>query len=429
LKDITRLIRENFRYPEQWYGDYISQLGALWTGEREMVRLAEAYGAETLLLFQEEYLDYGDRLMTEEIRKLPKGTWKGQLLWEKIEPIAPEGITLEVELTIDPQAAVITYDLSGMPDQLPWGYNLSESCARGACIEGTMPCLSSDLPRNQGVYRHINIILREGSVAGIPRWPVGTSIATSNLADATANIVGSLWEQVEAGRGHADSGYINPITSWASGTDWRKDNTPYGHTFNIGVSGGGGVMGHDGWPGFFCMAIQGNMRTELVELTEVKVPVLIAEVSPEVDSGGAGQWRGAVGMRVSIQPRLHTMKVVTYCTGLTCAPRGVQGGHDGALSRHWVEPADGIGEVRVRGNVGIFEIHDREVWVGHANGGGGYGRPLDRDPAAVLDDVVNGFVSLKASQEEYGVVLAPEGPSWRVDEVATERLRRGMGDP
>jgi len=426
IPEIIRFIKANFRYPEQWYGDFLAQIGALWKGEQAVLDLCKKYGSDVIKKFQDNYLNYGERCIIGEIKKIPKGTWSTELLSEKVEPIAPKGVLLRIKMNIDPNEAMITYDLTKVPDQLPWGYNLSAACARGACIQGTMACLNSNLPRNYGVYKHIRVLLREGSVAGIPKWPVGTSCATTAIADEITNMVFRLWEQVEPGRGHADSGYVNPTTSFGGGTDFRRKHTPYGHTYNFCVSGGGASKGYDGWPTYFCNAIMGNMSIETVELNELKIPNIIWEWTVKTDSGGAGKWRGAVALETRIQPRHQTITVVNFGTGMTCTPREIAGGGDGSLSRHWIEKHVTREKVQELGNTGVFHVREDEDWVGFANGGGGYGDPLERDPDKVSYDARNGFISVIAARDIYGVVLNTQTEFYDVNYKATTELRKQL---
>jgi len=276
--EIVRLIKANFRYSEQWHGDFLAQVGSLWKGEQEAIKLCERYGGDVIKQFQDEYLDYGDRRVAEEIRKLPKGTWFIEALSEKIEPVAPEGILLKMKMSIDPDEAVITFDLTEMPDQLPWGLNLSEACSRGACICGALPSLDPTLPRNDGVFRHFKFFLREGAVAGIPKWPASTSIATAEIADEVTHMAVLLWEQVESGRGHAGSGFEGAAIASTSGIDFRHDNAPYGFMCFLAASGGGASKGCDGWVNNFCINDCGNLAVSSVELTELAVPQIIWEV-------------------------------------------------------------------------------------------------------------------------------------------------------
>lgn len=421
--EIIRIIRANFRYSEQWHGDFLAQIGSLWKGEQETIKLCEKYGGDVIKQFQDEYLDYGDRRMAEEIRKLPKGTWSIEALSEKVEPVCPEGLLLKMKMSIDPDEAIITFDLTEMPDQLPWGLNLSEACSRGACIYGALPSLDPTLPRNDSVFRHFKFLLREGAVAGIPKWPASTSIATAEIADEVAHMVLLLWEQVELGRGHAGSGFEGAAIASASGIDFRRSNVPYGSMSFLAASGGGASKECDGWVNNFCVSDSGNLAVSSVELTELAVPQIIWELGIVRDSGGAGQWRGAPGTYHRVQPRRHTMTLIAFGIGHTDAPPGVAGGKAGSLHDHWKEKHATREKVEQFHNVGEYQVKEDEDWVCLANGGGGYGNPLERDPEAVRDDARDNIISVQAARDAYGVVLNTETELYEVDYKATEKLR------
>jgi N-methylhydantoinase B len=337
--------------------------------------------------------------------------------------MAPEGLLLKLKMSIDPDAAIITLDLTEMPDQLPWGYNLSQATSRGACILGSMPSLDPTLPRNDGVFRHFNILLREGAVAGIPRWPIGTSLATVSLCDEVSNMVFRIWEQVKPGLGHGSGGMINASASGTAGTDFRHGHAPYGHFYFLAEGGGPASRGCDGWPCWIDNATMGNTYVESVELNELKVPNLIWECRIQTDSGGAGKWRGGPATCHRIQPRHQTITAVPYAVGHTSAPLGVAGGKAGCLADHWIEKHTTRAKVRQLRNVGIFQISEDEDWVVLDNGGGGYGDPLERDPKAVREDARNYIVSIEAARDEYGVILDTKPELYKVDYEATRKLR------
>jgi hypothetical protein len=57
---------------------------------------------------------------------------------------------------------------------------------------------------------------------------------------------------------------------------------------------------------------------------------------------------------------------------------------------------------------------------------GGYGNPLERDPEAVRQDVVDGIVSPEAAERDYGVVISAPGPRWAGDRCAAGQPHPGM---
>jgi len=78
IKDIIRMCRQRIRVPDQWYGDYLAQIGAVRIGERRLIELCDKYGVDTIKAFIEQWQDYGERRMIEAISVLPRGTWKGE---------------------------------------------------------------------------------------------------------------------------------------------------------------------------------------------------------------------------------------------------------------------------------------------------------------------------------------------------------------
>ena len=320
IPEMIRFIKANFRYPEQWHGDFLAQIGSIWTADRRVKELCKKYGDRVIKQFQDEYLDYGDRRMLEEISKLPKGKWSIEASSEKIEPLCPDGVPLKLSMGIEPAEGLIYFDLTDMPDALPWGLNTSYATARAACMQGSLPSLDHSLPRNDGVSKHFKVYMREGALVGMPKWPASTSAATIAIADEVTNMVFNLWEQVKDGVGHSGGGEIGPMNCSLAGYEFRQNNEPWGHMNFLGVSGGPATKGYDGWPNWASSSVMGNLSVEQVELLELKSPEIVWELGAEADSGGAGKWRGGVGFFDRIQPRHTRMSGVPKGLGFTTAP-------------------------------------------------------------------------------------------------------------
>lgn len=427
IKDVVNIWLTNVRYPDQYRGDFLAQVGSLRLGEKRIKEMCEKYSGETVKGFIQENLNYGDRRMAELIRGLPKGTWYEEAMSEKYEGFLPEGALLKVKMSIDPEAETITFDLTNMPEQVKGGINLSEACSRGACVIGTMCCIDPSLPRNDGVYKHIKVIQAEGSLAGKPKWPASTSLATVGISDEVCNLVFRLWEQVEPGRGHGGTCYAPGVHAVASGTDFRRNHAEFGHSYFLAAcSGGGGSRGIDGYAYMAANAAMGGNHTESIEVHELKVPDIIWENKIVPDSGGAGQWRGGVASTQMVQPRKTDLRIIPWGSGHSSAPQGVAGGSAGMLADHWIIDFKTGEKVQHMSNLGSYVCKEDQAWFGLRNGGGGYGYPLDRDPEKVRDDARNGFVSLDAARNIYGVVLNTESEHYEIDHGATLSLRNEL---
>jgi N-methylhydantoinase B len=346
---------------------------------------------------------------------------------EVIEGFFPDGVPLKLGLKVIPDEGRIEFDYSDMPDQQAFGYNLSYATARCSALQGTLPVLDSDIPTNDGALQRISVKLREGALAGIPKWPVGTSVATIALCDEVTNLVLKAWAEVQPE--HAMAGMGEYCAANYIGSGRSEAGEDYAHVFYLAASGGGATTTHDGLPHMFGACIMGNMGYESIELVELARPLVVWETTAVMDSGGAGCYRGAVGIRQRIQPRAHTMNIHYGGSGHTCAAFGLSGADAGAVATHWIEDAKSGATIATLKNAGNTDVIESQIWAAETGGGGGCGNPRDRDPQAVLDDVIDGFVSANCAREIYAVVVNRSGEDFVLDENATAQLRGARSAP
>lgn len=421
IDDIVRFLGYNIRYPQHWYGDFLAQLGSLWTAEKRIKSLCDRFGTDVVKGCFSEALNYGERRMIDVIGKLPAAEIEVAMTGEIFEGFFPDGVPLKLKLKVMPDEGRIEFDYTDMPDQKDFGYNLTYATARCSALQGTLPVLDPDIPNNDGALKRINVKQREGAVAGIPRWPVGTSLATIALCDEVTNLVLKAWSQILPDKAMAGMGEYCAANYIGSGRSAAGED--YAHAFYLAASGGGATREHDGLPHMFGACIMGNMGYESIELVELARPLTVWEVSAIADSGGPGHYRGAVGVRHRIQPRDHVMNIHYGGSGHTCPAFGFEGGSPGALADHWVEDAATGAKLAALKNAGTTDIQAAQAWVADTGGGGGHGDPGTRDPEAVLKDVNNGFVTVDTARSIYRVALVPANHGYQLDLAATDALR------
>jgi len=426
IPDLIRFIGYNFRYSRQWYGDFLAQLGSLWVGESRIHELCDRFGYNVVRACFDETLNYGDRMMTEEIRKLPRITVEEEMLGEKLDKFCPDGLKLKMKLSIDPDKALIVFDYREMPDQLPFGYNLTYATAISSAIVGTLPILSPEIPLNDGTFSHIKVLLREGSIAGIPCWPVGTSEATTAICDQITNLVFKTWGKAIPERALAGMGEYSAVNESGAGFDFRS-NEPYSHMFYLCASAAGATKGYDGLSHMFGHCIMGNMAYESIEIYELGVPHIVWATHAVTDSGGPGKWRGGIATGHKIQPRDHDMLLIYAGSGHTCAPFGLAGGMEGSTADHYLIDVGSGKVVKRLNNFGESTCQADQRWEAVAAGGGGFGNPQERDPLAVRDDVRDGFVSIEAARDIYKVAIDTDNELYSVNEEKTKELRTKVG--
>jgi N-methylhydantoinase B len=434
VEDIIRMCRKRIRVPDVWYGDFLAAVGAARIGERRVKQVVERYGVQTIKTFVKEWLDYSERVMDQAIRKLPAQRLHASGKHDPI-PGLPDGVEVNVTVDVKPEEGRVVFDLRENPDCIPFGLNVSEYCARGGCTIALLNCLQEDVPRNAGSFRRVEVLLREGSIAGGLVEPYSASVSTTNVLNRIINAAQSAFCQLGEGEGLAEgAGAMGVGYAVFSGTypdGWGSNpGEPYVSEFVIGNNGGPASPHCDGWITYAMPDCSKTIYIDSVEMLERTYPLQFRSLRLLVDSGGAGRLRGGPASEVIYGPRATPMRVFYMADYARHPAKGVRGGLPGtAASAHEIA-ADGS-EKQVEA-IGDSLLQPGEWIRGVEAGGGGYGDPLAREPEAVLTDVLERWVSPQAAREVYGVVLA-ERPGeaggvvgHALDLPATEALRADL---
>jgi len=419
IDDIIRMCRSRIRVPDQWYGDYLASVGASRIAERRIHELAEKFGVDDLVDFVDAWFDYSERLTASAIETLPEYVLHGTSAHDPFPGTGPDGVQLQATVEVKPKQGKIVIDLRDNPDNLPNGLNLTKATATGAALAGILSGIPENLPSNAGTFRRVEVLLRDGCAVGVPKHPYSCSSGTTNLADRVVNIVQAAFSQIDDGYGTAEGAAGQaPAKSVISGTDERNGNA-YVNQILVGGVGGPATPYVDGWPTYQRPVCGALLYHDSVEVDEQRYPILIHERTLVADTGGAGRQRGGLATRVTMEPRGESVTLTYGIEGKLNPPKGVRGGHDGAVPSAWVEVLT-TGERREIPVVGRYDLQSGEKVVSISPGGGGYGNPLERDVLAVLDDYRESRVTLEAAATHYGVVIIDGA----VDEAATAKTRQ-----
>ena len=153
-------------------------------------------------------------------------------------------------------------------------------------------------------------------------------------------------------------------------------------------------------------------------MAESEFPIVIERYGLVPDSGGAGAHRGGLAVERVWRCLTPATSLIVRSDRSAHPPYGLAGGEPGATAANVLHRAGGAAE-ELPGMFSIV-IEEGDVYEHRTAGGGGFGDPLDRDPARVATDVADGKVSAAAARERYGVVFADDGT---VDEMQTSGLR------
>jgi len=426
VDDIIRMCRRRIRVPEVWYGDYLAALGAARIGERRLRSLVERHGAETIGEFVREWLDYSERRMTHAIGALPAGRLTAEGRHDQL-PGLPDGIPVKVIVEVRPDEGIVEVDLRDNIDCVPVGVNLSQTCATAGALIGVLNCIDPNVPRNEGSFRRIRILLRDNCVVGIPRFPACTSMATSNVTNRLINATQRAFSMLGDGYGLAEgAASMGAGFGVVSGNDRRLGGAPFVNQLVIGNNGGPGSPHCDGWVTYCMPDAAASVMVDSVEIIEQKYPLIIRSLRLVEDSGGAGRHRGGPAGEITYGPLHDPMTVAYFAEMHEDPPKGTHGGKPGSASSVCKVTRDGREEPLPP--IGLVELQPGEWIRGFEAGGGGYGNPLVRDPERVRHDVLEGWVSRTQARDVYGVLLSGER-DWgtlHVDRAATALRRREL---
>jgi len=422
--DVIRMCRARIRVPDVWYGDYLASLGAVRIGERRIGELIEQYGAETLRSFVAWWLDYSERRMEQAIGDLPAQRLVARGVHDPL-PGLPEGVPVDVTVDIDPAAGRIALDLRDNVDCVDAGINLSRSCATAGAVIGVFNCLPADVPHNAGSFRRLDVLIREGSAIGGLTFPHSASMSTTNLLNRLINAVQSAFTQLGDGHGLAEgAGALGVGYGVISGVDARSGED-YVNEIVLGNNGGPAGPSCDGWITYAMPDCAKTVYMDSIEVLEQKYPIRFRALRLLTDSGGAGRYRGGPASEMVYGPTDAPMQVFYAADFAENPPAGVLGGGPGSLAGAIREEAGGARSTLEP--IGDTLLQPGEWIVGLEGGGGGYGDPFTREPAAVAADVLEGWVSPEAAASVYGVAVigGRELGLVEVDEAATAALRGG----
>ncbi|MES0069913.1 hydantoinase B/oxoprolinase family protein [Mesorhizobium sp. M0074] len=428
--DIVRMCQARIRVPDQWWGDFLASLGSVRIGERELLNLGREIGWHMLEGYADRWFDYSEQKMIEAIRRLSSG----RIVLESAHdpfPGIPDGIPVKVDVEVDAAQARIIVDLRHNPDCQPCGLNLTEATAKSAAMIGIFNgILDHHVTANAGSFRRIEIRLRENCCVGIPRHPASCSVATTNLADHVTNPVQRAIAELSPGFGQAATGPIQPPGMGViSGRDPYNNDEPFINQVHIGISGGAGTPVTDGFLTMIHAGNAGMCHIDSVEVDELHHPIIVHDRHILDDTEGAGTFRGAPSVYSEYGPWGGNSLTVLYTADGTITPAaGARGGGAGGVSRAAMRKADGS-VVDLPPCYGAT-LQPGEHMISHSAGGGGYGSPGERDPARVLHDLAEGWISVQRARDVYGVVVkgSPADDNLELDIVQTRILRAGRSE-
>jgi N-methylhydantoinase B len=419
--DVVELIVSNTRVPSDAKGDLRAQAESTRVAEREILRLCEKYGGDTVVTAFEEVQDYVERLTRKRIGELPDGVWETEDYID-FDPAEGEGLVpVKVKLEIDGED--LRYDLSGSHPAVATFLNSAFGTTFSGIVGGTKTFFP-DVPLNSGFYRAIEVDAGEENTVINAAWPVAVTGFCSGGYEKVTNAVYELWSQVMPDRAMACCFNLEYLL--VGGRDARTDDRPVFMWYDWMVGGWGGRNGKDG-ANCTSPVFGVGLAVQPLEGQERLTPVLTTAHQIVPDSGGPGRFRGGVGVSKGGRLTEPEGAVMSYCCDRARSITwGIEGGlpsipHGVWLTREGEEEAKFLGATFSNVDVGPGDLFTRP-----SAGGGGFGDPLERDPEAVVEDVADGYVTIERACIDYGVVVTEvdaELAQYELDADATEKER------
>jgi N-methylhydantoinase B/oxoprolinase/acetone carboxylase alpha subunit len=418
-EDIVDILVNNTRTPHFVKGDLQAHVGCLRVGEQEMQRAAAKYGIAIVKAAMKQIQEYTERIVRKSISEIPDGVYEGED-YADTDGFSDRPVKIKVNLTI--RGSDIDVDFAGSEKTVKGAINSPYANTASAVLYSLQFFLAPHAPQNQGMFNPIHIKLPENSWLNA-KWPAPT-IGCTTLT--SAKITSAIWQALAKAIPDRISGSTNADCNWFVSSVVEPDGSS--NVFSDLPAGGWGATPYNDGMNVTEDPL-GNCMNMPAETAELLFPIAYEAFELRQDSGGPGRYRGGLGAVFKVRYLAEGALSMETARTREGSP-GVAGGERSDVQRQIKIHPDGRREV-------IGGLDERGIWKNpllcahpfaygetfmfESTGGGGYGNALERDPRAVLEDVLDEYVSLAAARDRYGVVIEPR--TMRIDEAATGRLR------
>jgi N-methylhydantoinase B len=364
-REVLDLILLNVRTPAEREGDLESQIGACRVGEQRIQQLAEKHSEPNLMALVEELLNYSERLVRAELRKMPVGDFSAED-WLDDDGVTNVPPKIAVRLHFDPEAASLHVDFTGSSTQVAGSINAVRAITLSACFYVLRCLLADDAPATAGILRPLTLETPAGSIvdARPPAAVAGGNVETSQrIVDV---LLRALAKAVPSRVPAASAGTMSNLT--IGGVDPRT-----GEPFTYYETAAGGMGARPGLDGI--SGVQTHMTNSLntpIEALEYSYPFRVRRYRYRGGSGGAGQFRGGDGLVREVE-LLTDAQVTLLADRRRFRPYGLEGGEEGAPGRASLTSSDGTGETELPGKCSR-KVQAGDVLRLETPGGGGWGK-------------------------------------------------------
>ena len=416
--DLLRLFKANCRTPDDNMGDIKAMLAALNVGQRRVAAIIEQHGVEAFETGQRDLIDYAARKAKAVLKKIPNGTHR---FTDYLDNDMVSDFPVRLQVALKASDGQVTLDFTGSDPQVEAALNVPTMGKRHAWLTVRIGAfiLSHDetIPYNSGIFSDIDVVVPRGCILN-PRFPAAVGVRHATAIRVNDLLNGALGVALPDTMPACSGGVMIPLV--------LAEDDPLSGRSKVSVvepliGGTGARLGADGVDGRDSSI--SNMANNPIEMVEADSGVVIQEYALRCDSGGAGKWRGGVGLTLTVEILNQGGQILAR--GMERSrfrPWGRNGGRAAAAA--YTVLNIGSNHERDIGKIDVLSVDKGDRLTVMTPGGGGFGDPFERDPALVAQDVRQGLVSEDTARLDFGVAI----DNGTVDMAETGRLReRGSG--
>ena len=376
-QNVMAIIRANTRQPVDTEGDTYSLAACNDMGAKRLVEMMDEFGIETLDELADYICERSHEAVMAEIAKLPKGTWRNEMIVDGYD----EPVTLAAELTVSETG--IHVDFSGTSPQAQRGINVPHSYTTAYTVFGLGCVVAAQIPNNAGSLAPLTVSAPLGSILNAPK-PAAVS---------SRHVIGQMLPDVVFGCLRQ----VIPECVPAEGTSCLWNLNVRGRThagaqgnygFAMAVTSNGGTGARFDKDGLSATAYPSGVRGTPVEIAETQTPLIFWKKELRPDSGGDGRTRGGHGQIIEIESGVAaSFEILAAFDRIDHPARGRDGGKDGAAGYIGLKSGK-----KLKGK-GFQEIPAGERLVVLTPGGAGIGDPAERDPARISREIAEELVT------------------------------------
>jgi N-methylhydantoinase B len=409
--DVLRTISSNCRLPDVLEGDLGATLAACDVAVKRIEHLVQRYGESTITSSIGAALDYAERRLRAEVQTWPDGAYEGSML---LDHDAAGCEDIRVHTKIEVSGSDLRIDFAGTSPQSPGFINSPLANTAGWAYTALCSVLPEDIPINSGLFRVVEIDAPLGSVVNsVP--PAPTMSTTGRIGGEIGTSTMKSLERIvpEACGAVAFGGSLSTVY----GTDPRYDEFFVTIEYGSNLSAASGAFGTDGWGGW--PTPHSTLVFSTIEMLELQFPFRYHRYEYTTDTAPAGRWRGLPAFAME-REAIGDQYINAIVVGVRNRAPGWAGGEPGIPNKLTID-AGTSDELDVDSVAKGALLRSGSRVTALKSGGGGYGDPLERDPAAVLDDVLDDIYTADFAERAFCVVI--DHATMTVDEDATSRAR------